>query len=121
MHRVPVDQQHAGGEMLAGEPERVGVVPLLRPVVVHERQPDPVLSLQAGDPVPDRVRGVADHDHDVAQPHRSQVAQGDVQDRDLTVDGQQGLRQDIGVRPEPAPGAGGKDHTYQPGLLKRGL
>ena len=63
--------------------------------------------------VPDRVRRVADHDHDVTQPHRSQVAQGDVEDGDLAVDRQQGFGQLVGVRPQPAPRAGRQDHTYQ--------
>ena len=106
MHRVPVDQQRARREMLAGQPQRVGVVPLFRPVVVDQRQPHPVVTLEAGGPVPDYVRRVADHDHDVTQPHRGQVAQGDVQDGDLTVDWQQGFRQLVGVRPQPATRAG---------------
>jgi hypothetical protein len=121
MHRIAVDQQRARREMLAGEPERVGVVPVLRPIIVHQRQADPVVSLEVRHPVPDRVRRVADHDHDVTQPHRGQVAQRDVEDGDLAVDGQQGLRQRVGVRPQPAACAGREDHSYQPGLLMRAL
>ncbi len=113
MHRVPVDQQRARREMLAGQPERVGVVPVLGPVVVHQREPHAVIPLQAAELVADRVRRVADHDHDVGQPHRGQVTQGDVEDRDLAVDRQQGLRQRVSVRPQPAAGAGREDHPYQ--------
>src|SRR6202034_3429214 len=38
MHGVAVDQQGSLAEVLAGPPERVGVVPLQRPAVVHEFQ-----------------------------------------------------------------------------------
>ena len=108
VHRVPVDQQRARGEVVTGQPERVGVVPLLGPVVVHQREPDPVLPLQRGGPIPHRVRRVADDDHDVAQADRGQVAQRDVEDGDLAglanpVDRQQGLGQRVRVRPQPRP------------------
>ena len=78
----PLTSSAPCGEVLAGQPQRVGVVPLLGLVVVHQGQPDAVLGLQRGRPVPTALGRVADHDGDVAQPDRGEVAQGDVEDRD---------------------------------------
>ena len=118
VHGVPVDQQRARREMLAGQPERIGVVPLLGPVVVDQGQPDAVPGLQRGHPVPDRAGRVADHDGDVAQTDRSQIAQGDVEDGDgaalaSTGDRQQGLGQPVRVRSQPPARACRQDHSDQ--------
>ena len=69
--------------------------------------------LQRGHPVPDRAGRVADHDGDVAQPDRGQVAQGDVEDGDGAVDRQQGLGQPVRVRPQPPARACRQDHSDQ--------
>ena len=116
VHGVPVDQQRARREVVTGQPERIGVVPLLRPVVIDQRQPDSVPPLQDGRPFPHRVRRVADHHRDVAQTDRGQVAKRDVQDGDPAVDRQQRLGQQVRVRPQPSPGACGEDHPDQPRL-----
>src|ERR1019366_7541798 len=60
VHGVPVDQQHALAEALAGEPERVGIVPLLRPGVVHQLDGDAMPVLEVGYPVRNGPCRVAD-------------------------------------------------------------
>ena len=67
VHGVPVYHQDAAAEVLAGEPERVGIVPLLGPVVVHQFQRDAVPALN-GRPVGDGRRRVADDDDHVGEP-----------------------------------------------------
>ena len=53
VHRVAVDEQSALGEVVTREPQRVGVVPLLGLVVVHQGEPDAVPRLEGGLPLLD--------------------------------------------------------------------
>ena len=124
VHGVAVDQQHAAGEVLTGQPERVCVVPLLRPVVVHQGERHPVRGLQVRGPFADHVRPVPDHDHHVAQPHRGEVAQRDVEDGGPPGHRQQRLRQHVRVGAQPPPGTGGQhhaDHRRSPSLISGSL
>ena len=56
VHGVAVDQQRALREVVTGQPERVGVVPLLGLVVVHEGDLDAVLLLEGVLALLDRAR-----------------------------------------------------------------
>ena len=59
VHGVAVDQEHAVGHVVAGAPQRVGVVPLLGLVVVHQGELDAVPLLERGLALLDRAGGVA--------------------------------------------------------------
>ena len=113
MHGVPVDQQDPLAEVLAGQPQRVGVVPFQRAVIVDQLQRDPIAALQARGPVGDDRGRVPDHDDDLGEPHRSQVAQRDVQDGGLACYREQRLGQLISLRTEPSGGSRRQDHADQ--------
>jgi hypothetical protein len=107
--------------VFTGQPERVRVVPLLGLVVVHQGEGHAVPLLEGGPAGLDRIGGVADHDRDVREPHRGEVAQRDVQDRGLAVDGDQRLRERVGVRAQPAASSGGEYQADHRALLPRGF
>lgn len=114
---VAVGQQQALAEQLARAPEGVGVVPLLGLVVLDQGELHAVLLLQGRLAVPDRLLAVADDDRRLAQADLGEVAEGEVQDGPLPVDRHQRLRQGVGVRAQPAAGAGCQneaDHAGSP-------
>jgi hypothetical protein len=119
VHGVAVDQQRPLGEVVAGAPQGVGVVPLLGLVVVHEGELDSVALLQLPLAIVYGLRRVPDDDHDLAQPHRGEVPQRDVHDRRLTVDRHERLGQRVGVRPQASSGSSGQHHSQQRALLSR--
>jgi hypothetical protein len=100
VHRVAVGQQHALGERVARHPQRVGVVPLQRLRVEHELDLEAVAALQLGHALLDALGRVARHDHGPLEADAAEVAEGDVEDRAIPVDGQQRLRQLRGLRPQ---------------------
>ena len=94
VHGVAVDQQRAAGEVVTGQPERVRVVPLLGPVVVHQGE----ASRRTAPPGPAGGPRTASAAYPtttaiVGQPDLGQVAQRDVQDRGLAVHRHQRLGQ----------------------------
>jgi hypothetical protein len=102
---VAVDEQHAAGKVVTGQPQRISVVPAARPVVGHQGEGHPVGAFQRRHPGFDRRGGVPDHHHDVGQPDRGQVPQRDVQDRVVTEHWQQCLGKGVGDRHQPPSGA----------------
>ena len=96
MHRVPVDEQRTPGEVLARQPQRVGVVPVHGAVVGHQREPHLVGALQRGGPVRDGLPGMPHNDHDLVQARGGQVTQRDVENGGRARHREQSLGQRIG-------------------------
>src|SRR5262249_44834257 len=99
------------------QPQRVGVVPLLGPVVVDQVQPYAVRALELGLAVAHRVGPVADHDRHIGQTDRRQVTQREVEDRELAVYRYERFRQMIRIWPQPPTRTSGQyqtDHAKRP-------
>src|SRR6266566_3664844 len=111
VHRVTVGQQDALGEVLTRQPQRVCVVPLAGPVVMHKLEPHPVRPLQRGHSLRHRVCGMTDDHGHVPHADRRQVPQGDIQDGGPTVDREQRLGQGVGFWAESASHPRGEHHA----------
>src|SRR3954452_17190264 len=111
MHRVAVGQQHTAGEVLAGAPQRVAVVPLQRLRVEDQFELEPVALLQLRDALGDALRGEPGHDHRALEADGGEVAERDVEDRAVAVDRQQGLGQALRLAAETRSRACGEHHA----------
>jgi hypothetical protein len=114
MHRVAVDEQHAAGEAVARAPERVRVVPLLGLRVEDEIELHAVAALEVVCSLLDASGGEAGDDRHLVEPGLREVAERDVEDRPLAVDGEQGLREVRRIRAEALARAGRQHHPDHP-------
>ena len=109
MDGVAVRDECAFGEGIPREPERVGVVPVLRPLVEDEFERETVPALQLWEAFRDALGGEAANDRDLLESRRPEVRQHDVEDRPPVREGEQRLRQLGGELAQPS-ARSGREH-----------
>jgi hypothetical protein len=108
---VAVHEQSTLAEGLARQPQRVGVVPLLGPGVDHKLEVHVVPVLEVTPARLDAVGREARHHDDVLDAYGAEVGKGEIENRAAVRKRQQRLRQVVGERLQPAPGARGEDDS----------